>query len=71
MCPSVSLLQILSIKHRPTAEAPYVFVEFNDQRDALAALASGQEQRLVLQGRKLSTEPVPFQPAGTRPGKLS
>lgn len=63
------LLQIQSIRHRPTPEAPYVFVDFNDQRDALAALSAGAEQQLSIQGRKLVLNPVSYQPAVVRPGR--
>jgi hypothetical protein len=48
--------QLRSIRHKPTAEQPYVFVDFEDQATALAAL----ERRLTLGGQALASFPVDY-----------
>lgn len=54
--PSWTAPQLRSVRHRPTAEQPYVFVDFEEQAPAFAAL----EQRLTLAGRDLATHPVDY-----------
>lgn len=48
--------QLRSVRHRPTPEQPFVFIDFEDQQTALAVL----ERHLSLAGRELVTNAVDY-----------
>lgn len=58
---SCNRVQVLSIHHKPTAEQPHVFVDFEDRGEALAVLQQGAAVPFAVSGRPVMVSPVDAQ----------